>query len=208
MNRFMRRVFLLFAVVLLMVPQAAAQQFGVTVGTNFQRLSDVSLNSVESVFEDQSGWHAGAWFEVGLGPLGIRIAGRYLEAGQLFTGLQESFPIVRDNFDISLVDFSLLLRYGLDSPVINPYVFAGPTFRIPARADVAINNDLKPLTYAGEVGAGIEINIGSFSLYPEVAYLFGLSRFIEDELVVEFVTLTVDEPPQLNTVMLRLSVGF
>ena len=203
----MRYTLLACAVLLLTAPMVSAQRIGLTAGTNFQRLTDITLNSVETAFEDQNGWHVGAWVEVPLGPLGIRLGARYMEAGRLFSGLDDSFPNVRDNFDISLVDLSLLLRYGLQSPIINPYVFAGPTFRIPARADQMINNDLAALSYAAEIGGGLEINIGGLSLYPEVAYLFGLTRFIDEEMVVDFITLTADEPQHLNTMILRLSVG-
>ena len=203
----MRHLVLAGAVLFLITPEVSAQRFGLTAGTNFQRLTDVDLNSVETVFEEQSGWHAGAWFEVPIGPVGVRLAARYLEAGRLFNGLEDNFPIVRDNFDISLVDLSLLLRYGLKSPIIAPYVFAGPTFRIPARADKIINNDLSALSYALEFGGGIEISIGSLSLYPEVAYLLGLSTFIEDELVLDFVTLTAGDTQRLNSIIVRLSVG-
>lgn len=203
----MRLILLAGAVLLLVPPTASAQRVGLTVGANFQRLTDVGLNSVETAFDEQNGWHVGGWVEVPLGPLGVRFGARYMEAGRLFNGLEDNFPIVRDNFDISLVDLSLLLRYGLQSPVINPYVFAGPAFRIPARADKAINNDLASLSHALEIGGGIEINIGSLSLYPEVAYLLGLTTFVEDELVVDFVTLTVDDSQHLNTILVRLSVG-
>ncbi|MDE2730729.1 MAG: hypothetical protein OXM02_11470 [Bacteroidota bacterium] len=203
----MRHLIFAGAVLLLFTSEVSAQRFGLTAGTNFQRLTDVDLNSVETVFEEQSGWHAGAWFEVPVGPVGMRLAGRYLEAGRLFNGLEENFPIVNDNFDISLVDLSLLLRYGLKSPIIAPYVFAGPTFRIPARVDKIINNDLASLSYALEFGGGIEFNIGSLSLYPEVAYLLGLSTFIEDELVLDFVTLTAGDTQRLNSIIVRLSVG-
>ena len=203
----MRHILLVGATLLLMMPEANAQRVGLTVGTNFQRLSDISLNSVETLFEQQTGWHLGAWVDVPLGPLGIRVGARYMEAGKLFAGLGENFPIMRDNFNIALVDFNVLLRYGLSSPIINPYVFAGPSFRIPARADQILKNDLAALSYALEIGGGLEIKIGSLAIYPEIAYLVGLSTFIEDELVLDFVTLTAGDAQYLNTAILRLSVG-
>lgn len=132
-----------------------------------------------------------------------------MSAGQLLEGLRGKDPSVpiRDNFDISVVELYLLLRLGLPSAVVSPYVFAGPVFRIPANTDSELNNDLKVLSYAGEVGAGLEINLGLVDLYPEVAYAFGITRFIEDEVILNFISMSIGDSQKLNVAMVRLSVG-
>ena len=192
---------------LMFVPAAIAQTLGVSVGGNFQRLSDISVNALETQFESQTGWHAGVWIELPLGPAALRGGGRYMAAGKLFEGLKTSYPAAQDNFDISLVELYLLFRLGLPSPVVSPYVFAGPVFRIPANTDKEISDDLKILSYAGEIGGGIKIDLGPISLYPEVAYVFGITRFIENELVLQLISLEVGDPQRLNMAMVRLSVG-
>ena len=101
----------------------------------------------------------------------------------------------------------MLFQYGIDGPLIGPYVFAGPLVRFPSFTDKVISNDLAPLSVAVEVGAGLRINIGGLRLYPEIAYTFGVSNFIQDELVIDFVTLTPQDEQRINTAMLRLSVG-
>ena len=187
---------------------ASAQRFGVMAGSNFQRLDDIRLNDLETTFQSHTGWHAGIWIELPMGPVGgIRLGGRYLDAGQLYTGLSDQFSVEED-FNISLTELYILVRYGIGSPAVSPYVFAGPVFRFPLGSDAAISNDLAALSYGGEVGGGLKISIGGISLLPEVAYVFGLSRFIEDELVLDFITLTVGDPQRLNAAYLRLSVGF
>jgi len=190
-----------------LVTTAVAQNFGVSVGANFQRLSDISLNELETKFESQNGWHVGAWLELPLGPAALRGGGRYMAAGKLFEGIQNSHSSVRDNFEVSLVEVYLLLRLGFPSPVVSPYVFAGPVFRFPAQNDADINDDLKVLSYAAEIGGGIEINVGPVSLHPEIAYVFGITRFIEDELILQQIALRAGDPQKLNVAMLRLSVG-
>ena len=35
-----------------------------------------------------------------------------------------------------------------------------------------------------------------------------MTRFIEDELVLEMITLSVGDPQKLNAALVRLSVGF
>jgi hypothetical protein len=91
--------------------------------------------------------------------------------------------------------------------VIGPYAFAGPVFRFPSFTDKVLSNDLAPVSVAAEAGLGLQITIGGLRLYPEIAYTFGLTNFIQDELVIDFVTLTPEGQQRLNTAMLRLSVG-
>lgn len=192
---------------LVQIPDAAAQSWGLTVGLNYQQLSNISINDLNTRFDSKQGWHIGAWFEFNIGSVGIRPGVRYVEAGQLLEGLNETFPATRDNFDVSLLEANLLFRYGIEAPVIGPYVFAGPLFRFPSFTDKVIGNDLAPMSVSGEIGAGLQITIGSIRLYPEVAYTFGFTNFIEDELVIDFVSLTPNDAARLNTAMLRLSIG-
>lgn len=191
-----------------LIPNALAQSFGVSAGGNFQRLSDIDLNQLETKFESQTGWHVGAWIEVPLGPMaGLRGGGRYMAAGKLFEGLQSNYPSIRENFDVSLFEIYVLLRMGLPSSVVSPYVFAGPVFRLPTKTKSEISDDLKVLSYAGEIGGGLMIGLGPVKLYPEVAYAFGLTRFIENEIVLNLISLQVGDPQKLNMAMIRLSVG-
>ena len=188
-------------------PDAAAQHFGVSFGLNYQQLSDVSFNNLNTRFQSKEGWHVGAWFEFSVGPVGIRPGIRYVEAGQLLEGLSDTFPATRDQFDFSLLEASLAFRYGIKAPVIGPYVIAGPVFRFPSFTDKVISNDLSALSIAAETGVGLQITLGGLRLYPEIAYTFGLTNFVEDEIVIDFVTLTPQGSQKLNTVMVRLLIG-
>ncbi|MCY4170594.1 MAG: PorT family protein [Bacteroidetes bacterium] len=203
----MNRHYVIILVCFFLVSGVSAQNFGVSVGANFQRLNDIALNELETKFESQNGWHVGAWIELPLGPAALRGGARYMAAGKLFEGIQESHSSVRDNFDVSLVEIYLILRLGFPSPVVSPYVFAGPVFRLPAQNDADISNDLKILSYAGEIGGGLEIGLGPVTLHPELAYVFGITRFIENELILQQIKLQAGDPQRLNVAMLRLSVG-
>ena len=189
-------------------PDAAAQHFGVSLGLAYQQLSDISLNSLDTRFKSKEGWHVGAWLEFAAGSsLRIRSGIRYVDAGQLFEGINDTFPATRDSFDVSMLEASLLVRYGINAPVVGPYVFAGPVLRIPSFTDEVISNDLAPLSVATEMGVGLKISVGGVHLYPEIAYTFGMTNFIQDEIVIDFVTLTPQGKQRLNSAMLRLSVG-
>ena len=188
-------------------PDAAAQRFGITLGLNYQQLSDVTFNNLDARFKSKEGWHVGAWFEFSLGSVDIRPGVRYVDAGNLYEGLSDTFPATRDQFDVSLLEVPLLFRYGINAPVIGPYVFAGPLLRFPSFTDKILSNDLAPLSVAAEAGVGLQVTIGGLRLYPEIAYTFGLTNFIQDELVIDFVTLTPEGEQRLNSAMLRLSLG-
>ena len=207
-DRSMLRTLVVLVVAASLSSAAHAQRFGVMAGGNFQRLGDIRLNDLETTFQSHNGWHVGLWLELPMGPVGgLRFGGRYLAAGELFTGLSDEFA-VREDFDVSLAELFGVIRYGIGTPLVSPYVLAGPVFRFPVATDKAISNDLAALSYGLEIGGGLRLPIGGVTLYPEVAYTFGLSRFIEDELVLDFITLTVGDPQRLNAAYLRLSVGF
>jgi len=190
------------------VNTAAAQfQFGVTAGLNFNRLTDISFGEVEANFDNKTGWHIGVWAEVGLGPLDLRPGVRYMDAGDLFNGLSDISDAIDDDFDVNLVEVPILLRYGFGPPLVKPYVFAGPVIRFASGADDLIEDDIKSPTMAGELGLGLEVSLGGISLYPEIAFTFGLSSFIEDEIIVGFATFSTDDSQHLNAAMLRLGIG-
>lgn len=177
----------------------------------FDRLSNITLNNVKTRFDDKVGWVIGVWMEAPIGPFGIQVGARYLDAGRLFEGLIEDQPDagdVRDNFDFSFVEVPLLIRYSLGTPVLSPYVFAGPLMRFPAALDAEIAKDVKALSLAVELGAGVRLSLGKLSLFPEIAYVYGVTNFIGDSINVGPVTLNTTDKQSLNSAMLRLSLGF
>lgn len=192
---------------------AQFQRLGVTAGLNFDRLTDISLNNVDASFDSKTGWHVEVWADFSLlGVLTLRPGLRYMEAGQLFEGLSEvsatSSLDIADDFDINVVEVPVLLRFGFPSPVVEPYVLAGPVLRLPINVDNTIDDDLNSLTVAGELGVGLAVPVGGLTLYPEIAFTFGLSSFTDDEIIIGRATFSTNDAQHLNTAMLRLGVGF
>ncbi len=209
MNKRVLRLCLVVGLCLAGVSAAHAQKFGVTAGLNFDRLTDVTLNNVEANFESKTGWHIGIWTDISLlGVLSLRPGVRYMSAGQLFEGLKDLNENVEEDFDINLVEIPVLARFAFGAPVVKPYFFAGPVLRFTAGVDKIIDNDLNSPSIAGELGVGVQLALGGISLYPEIAYTFGLSSFLGDELILDFVTFSVDDSQKLNTAMVRLGIGF
>lgn len=209
MNKRVLRFFLILGLGVAGVSAAHAQKFGITAGLNFDRLTDVTLNNVEANFESKTGWHVGIWTDISLfSVLSLRPGVRYMSAGQLFEGLADLNNSVQEDFDINLVEIPILARFAFGAPVVKPYIFAGPVIRFTAGVDKVIDNDLNSPSLAGELGVGIQLSLGAISLYPEIAYTFGLSSFIGDELIIDFVTFSTEDTQKLNTAMVRLGIGF
>ncbi len=203
--------FLATVVGLCLAGPASAQinQFGFTAGLNFDRLTDVSLNNVDANFDSKTGWHAEVWIDLSLlGILTLRPGLRYMDAGKLFEGLSEIDERAVDDFDITLVEVPILVHFGFPAPIIKPYILAGPVLRFPVGVDNTIDNDLNSLTLAGELGFGVAVPFAGLTLYPEIAFTFGLSSFTNDEIIIGFATFSTDDSQHLNTAMLRLGVGF
>ena len=189
---------------------AQIKQIGFAAGLNFDRLTDVSLNSIDANFDSKTGWHAEVWIDLSLlGVLTLRSGLRYIDAGQLFDGgFSGIIADVEDDFDINLVEVPVLVRFGFPVPIIKPYILAGPVLRFPVGVDNIIDTDLKSLTLAGELGFGVEVPLAGLTLYPEIAFTFGLSSFTNDEIIIGFATFSTDDSQHLNTAMLRLGIGF
>ena len=213
MKKHVHRLGLLATVVgLCLAGPASAQinQIGFAAGLNFDRLTDISLNNVDANFDSKTGWHAEVWIDLSLlGVLTLRPGLRYMDAGQLFDGGFSGIVLdVEDGFDINLVEVPILVHFGFPAPIIKPYILAGPVLRIPVGVDNTIDGDLKSLTLAGELGFGVAIPFAGITLYPEIAFTFGLSSFINDEIIIGFATFSTNDSQHLNTAMLRLGVGF
>ncbi|MFQ5568111.1 MAG: outer membrane beta-barrel protein [Rhodothermales bacterium] len=187
--------------------QAQFARFGVTAGLNFDRLSDVVLNSVDANFESSTGWHLEVWADLPLGPVAVRPGLRYMDAGHLFQGLSDVSSGVREDFDINLVEVPIAARFRFSTPAVKPYVFAGPVLRFPVGVSDDLDGDLESPSVAGELGLGVEVSLGVVTLYPEISFTFGISRFVADEFTIGFEDFSTDDRQHLNTAMLRLGIG-
>lgn len=212
MKKHVYRLGLLATVVgLCLAGPASAQinQIGFAAGLNFDRFTDVSFNNVDANFDSKSGWHAEVWFDLSLlGILTLRSGLRYMDAGQIYEGLSEIDERAVDDFDITLVEVPVLIYFGFPAPIIKPYILAGPVLRFPVGVDSVIDTDLHTLSLAGELGFGVAVPLAGLTLYPEIAFTFGLSSFANDEIIIGFATFSTDDSQHLNTAMLRLGVGF
>ena len=184
----------------------AAQGLGIAVGANFAELSDIDTGDREATFDNASGWHAHVWYDLALGPVALRPGVRYMDAGGLFEDatVEGEGPAVDDE-TFSLIEVPIDLRLRLGLPLVSPYLVGGPVLRFPSSSDG--EDRFESFNLAGGAGVGVELGLGGITIYPELKYTFGITRFTKESYEVGGVTITPDEDQRLNAVMLSVGIG-
>ncbi|MBO6575736.1 MAG: PorT family protein [Rhodothermales bacterium] len=190
---------------ILAVPTAQAQ-LGVAAGLNFESVSDLRSQSLESTYGNATGYHAGVFLDVGAGAVALRLGAFYRELGEFDVTVQN----VRSTVDVSALDFPVDLRFQvLPTPVVSPYILGGPVFSIPRSTDEDYDESLESISVSGNVGFGLEVSAGGLTLLPEFRYAIGVSPFIKDQFTVGGRTFVAEKNDQRsNSVMLRLGLKF
>ena len=195
-------VFVLMAMFIL--PEQARAQLGVAAGLNFDQLSDVSGNR-KATFDNSTGYHFGIFFDTDSRPLALRLGAYYRDMGDVDVDLGG----LGDTFDLALLDVAVDVRISvLPTPVIHPFVSAGPVISFPSSDNDEYNDSMQSMTMSGNVGGGVAISLGGMTLTPELRYNVGVSRFFKEDFTVRGVQVTTDEMQRQNSVMLRLGLIF
>ncbi len=211
--RFSKTSSCLFALIFasfLYLPSARAQiGFGVVGGGNFSSLNEIQANGSLVSFDNAASFHAGVFLDIGLGPLSVRPAVLYLNAGELFKGA--SF-LTEDNFNVTYVTIPVDVNFEMGVGPLKPYIFAGPEFRLLNSADVPVSleDDLQSFTMGASAGLGLKITLPGvgLKLYPHLRYSFGISDFTDRTYEVQGVTVDTGGDSRVNMWLLSLGVGF
>ncbi len=199
----MKKIALLLFVALLWTPSQTMAQLGIAAGMNFDEMSDISGDK-EATFENATGYHVGLYYDLGAGPIALRIGAFYREVSDIEVDLDG----IDGAFDLTMIDVPIDLRLNLAAtPIITPYIFGGPVISIPSSSDDAYHNALESFAVSGNLGVGVSIKLGSMRLFPELRYVIGVSRFMKDEFEIGNISFSADEAQRHNSVMLRLGIG-
>lgn len=194
---------LLVASMVLALPARA--QLGVAAGLNFESVDDIETNSANATFDNATGYHVGVFYDLGLGPAGLRLGLFYRDIGDV----DVSFGGLSDAFSATMIDIPVDVRFNLTAtPVIRPYVMAGPVFSWASTDDSDYEDALNDVSVAGNVGVGLALDLGGIKLTPEFRYAVGISRFMKEEVNIRGVSFSSGDVQRLNTVMLRVGVSF
>jgi len=202
-HRFFLPLFL--TATLAMLPAGAHAQLGVAAGLNFASIDDIDVSGGRGNFDSATGYHVGAFYDLGLGPAALRLGLFYRDMGDVDVSLAG----IREAFDVTLIDIPFDLRFDvMATPVVRPYILVGPVFSFASSDNDDFDSALKDVQVAGNVGVGLSINAGVAHLFPEIRYSVGLSRFMDDDATVRGVRFSADDTQRQNSVMLRLGLRF
>jgi len=180
-------------------------QFGIAGGLNWAGLGDVEFGSATAAYESQQGWHVGAFLDLRLLVVGIKPGVYYTNAGKLFSG---DMTDDLTEFDVTYISIPVDVTIGIPLPFLNPYIFAGPEFKINtvSEDDGELASQLESTVIAGNIGFGVGISLGGAKLYPELRLGFGLTSFLGDTVTIGGEDIPVDTH-SANSFVARLGIG-
>jgi len=207
MQRIRYSTFLLLIAALgwMALPQASNAQIGVVGGLNFESLDDLDAGEASASFESSTGYHVGLAFNRDFAVLGLRLSGIYRRVGEYeFAGQQGG----SESFSLSTIEVPLDLKYRLALPLVTPYAMAGPQVSFPIGED-ELDDSLEDVNLSGNVGAGVEFNLGGVRLAPEVRYEFGVTSVFGDDFELPGTDNSIDvNEPKLSAFSIRLHLFF
>ncbi|HEX9729099.1 MAG TPA: porin family protein [Gemmatimonadales bacterium] len=188
---------LLILAIAFAAPATAQISLGIRGGVNLASIGDIRVNSLTETLKNRTGFHVGAFADVGLGLISVRPGLTYVNAGSLFEG---SSYLVQDQFRLNYLAVPIDLKIGL--PVV--YGLVGPEFSylLSSGAPADFEDDLKSTVMNAGIGVGVQFG----PILGELRYTFGLSGLTEKQFAVGGVDVTTGDGQKANSI--RFSVGF
>ncbi len=166
----------LLAALVLLAPAAHAQlipslDVGLAGGANFASLSDAG----QADFDASTGFHIGAYADIGALFFSGRTGVYYLRAGDVDTDGNAATEGEAVSFVTIPVDF----QFQTPTPVIKGYAFVGPEFRFPVNGFDTF--DRQAVNYAVNVGAGVKgsIPVVGYGGFVELRYARDLNGVVD-----------------------------
>lgn len=187
----------------------AQAQLGVSAGLNFDSVGDIQTNTSENAtLDNATGYHVGAVYDIGLGPINVRPGVFYRKLGQTY-----EFPgsVLDDgtSADVAAWEVPVDVRVTLfPTPLVSPYILGGPKASF-LRSDLnELDDKLEEVSYSFVIGLGANISLGPlFTLQPEFRYDFGATNYIDESFEIGGTKFT-QEDPTLSAFALRLNLIF
>jgi hypothetical protein len=170
---------------LMALPQTAAAdvQFGIKAGGNMAKITGADTHDTEGVLKNRIGFVGGIFLAFNFGKVvTIQTEVLYTMKGASFEYTDVDETIIEKLY-CDYIEIPLLLKIKIPLPVIQPFVFAGPSvgFKLSEKHELAgvpledvlfKNND-----YGAIFGAGL--NLGR-NLMLDVRYSMGLQKLLDD----------------------------
>ncbi|HUT08706.1 MAG TPA: porin family protein [Candidatus Latescibacteria bacterium] len=165
-------------------PAAADVQFGIKLGGNMAKVTGADAQDIEGTLKSKVGFTGGIFLAFNFGKvITIQWEALYTMKGAAFeyTDLEDTYT---EKLYGNYIEIPLLLKIKIPLPVIQPFVFAGPSVGFKLSEKIQINGEDIPLEekllknndYGAIFGAGL--NLGrNFML--DVRYSLGLQKVLD-----------------------------
>jgi hypothetical protein len=166
---------------LLVLPQPAAAdiQFGIKAGGNMARPTGADADDPLATLKSRVGFTGGIFLAFNFGRVvTIQSEILYTMKGATYVALDDSYT---DKLSADYIEIPLLLKLRIPTPVVQPFVFAGPSVGFKLKEKLESNGVpldetiLKNNDYGAIFGAGV--NVGR-NFMVDVRYSLGLQKVI------------------------------
>ncbi|HPW17889.1 MAG TPA: porin family protein [Candidatus Aminicenantes bacterium] len=169
------------ALVVLPRPAAADIQFGIKAGGNMAKPMGADAREPLATLKSRVGITGGVFLAVDLGrAVTVQSELLYTMKGATYVALDDTYT---DKLYADYIEVPLLLKLRIPTPVVQPFVFGGPTVGFKLREKLVSNGEEVPLAdrllknndYGAVFGAGL--NVGR-RLQLDVRYSLGLQKVV------------------------------
>lgn len=162
-------------------PARAGVQFGLKAGGNMARPTGLDAQDPMATLKNKVGFTGGLFLAFNLGPVvTIQWEAVYTMKGATYVALDDSYT---DKLYADYIEVPLLLKLRIPTPIIQPFVFAGPSVGFKLKEKLQSNGADVPLTQAllknNDYGAifGAGLNLGR-NFMVDVRYSLGMQKVI------------------------------
>lgn len=173
----------LFVMLAAPAPAAAGVQFGIKGGGNMAKLTGSDLQDINGTLKNKVGFVAGVFVAFNMGPVfTLQLEGLYTMKGVSQSYIDTDVTYT-DKLSANYIEIPLLFKFRIPTPLVSPFVFAGPAVSFKLSEKVTENGQDVPLDQAlfknNDYGAifGGGINIGSH-FQMDVRYSMGMAKVI------------------------------
>jgi len=162
-------------------PAAADIRFGIKAGGNMAKPTGADARDPLATLKSRVGFMGGVFLAVDFGRVvTIQSEVLYTMKGATYVALDDTFT---DKLYADYIEVPLLLKLKIPTPVIQPFIFGGPTVGFKLQEKLISNGEQVPLTdallknndYGTIFGAGL--NLGR-NLIVDVRYSLGMQKVI------------------------------
>ncbi len=140
-------------------------------------VSSASIDDIEGTFSksNQTGFAGGLFIHNYWGLFGGQLEGSYIQKG-----VKQSFgSLGEETLNLDYIELAALLKVGLPLGIVRPGLFGGVGFDILLSCDAGgddCKDESKSTDFVGILGGDVIVYFGSFSVFGDGRYNFGLSE--------------------------------